>query len=44
MQAAQLYNDEKQEKHTGQAGVQKVLPLLPGTYCTQGNQVVRLVD
>jgi hypothetical protein len=41
MQAAQLHDDEEQEKYSGQAGVQQVLPLLPEAHPASRNEVVR---
>jgi hypothetical protein len=41
MQAAQLYDDEKQEEYSGQAGVQQVLSLLPEAHPASRDEVVR---
>jgi hypothetical protein len=39
MQKKKLYDHQKQAHHTGQAGVQQVLPVLQEAHDTQGNQI-----
>jgi hypothetical protein len=41
VQRAELRDDKKQEEHSEQAGVQKVLPSLPLPYAAQRKQVIR---
>ena len=39
LQASQLRNAEKQEKNDGAVRAEKVLPLLPQAYSSQGNEI-----
>jgi hypothetical protein len=39
VQTKKLHHDEKQADHSGQTGVQQVLPVLQKTHGPQGNEI-----
>jgi len=40
VQTPELYDDQEQANHPGQAGVQEILQILSNAYFAQGNKVV----